>query len=147
MILFDEIEKAHPDIFNSLLQILEDGRLTDAQGRVVDFKNTVIIMTTNLGTRDISKGVSVGFGPAHESKGSYDRMKTTVQQELKQHFRPEFLNRVDDTIGLTRFLAPLLPPPLHVATTGDVTHSIDMLRNASYAVTSWLSASADVTDS
>src|SRR5271165_6790048 len=98
VVLFDEIEKAHPDIFNSLLQILEDGRLTDAQGRVVDFKNTVIIMTTNLGTRDISKGASVGFGPAHESKGSYDRMKTTVQQELKQHFRPEFLNRVDDTI-------------------------------------------------
>jgi ATP-dependent Clp protease ATP-binding subunit ClpC len=98
VVLFDEIEKAHPDIFNSLLQILEDGRLTDAQGRVVDFKNTVIIMTTNLGTRDISKGVSVGFGPAHESKGSYDRMKTTVQEELKQHFRPEFLNRVDDTI-------------------------------------------------
>ena len=98
VVLFDEIEKAHPDIFNSLLQILEDGRLTDAQGRVVDFKNTVIIMTTNLGTRDISKGVSVGFGPAHESKGSYDRMKTKVQEELKQHFRPEFLNRVDDTI-------------------------------------------------
>jgi ATP-dependent Clp protease ATP-binding subunit ClpC len=98
VVLFDEIEKAHPDIFNSLLQILEDGRLTDAQGRVVDFKNTMIIMTTNLGTRDISKGISVGFGPAHESKGSYDRMKTTVQQELKQHFRPEFLNRVDDTI-------------------------------------------------
>jgi ATP-dependent Clp protease ATP-binding subunit ClpC len=98
VVLFDEIEKAHPDIFNSLLQILEDGRLTDAQGRAVDFKNTVIIMTTNLGTRDISKGVSVGFGTAGESRGSYDRMKTTVQQELKQHFRPEFLNRVDDTI-------------------------------------------------
>ena len=98
VVLFDEIEKAHPDIFNSLLQILEDGRLTDAQGRVVDFKNTVIIMTTNLGTRDISKGVSVGFGPAHESKGSHDRMKTKVTEELKQHFRPEFLNRVDDTI-------------------------------------------------
>jgi ATP-dependent Clp protease ATP-binding subunit ClpC len=98
VVLFDEIEKAHQDIFNSLLQILEDGRLTDAQGRVVDFKNTVIIMTTNLGTRDISKGVSLGFGPAHESKGSYDRMKTKVQDELKHHFRPEFLNRVDDTI-------------------------------------------------
>ena len=98
VVLFDEIEKAHPDIFNSLLQILEDGRLTDARGRVVDFKNTVIIMTTNLGTRDISKGVSVGFGTAGESRGSYNRMKTTVQQELKQHFRPEFLNRVDDTI-------------------------------------------------
>jgi ATP-dependent Clp protease ATP-binding subunit ClpC len=98
VVLFDEIEKAHPDIFNSLLQILEDGRLTDAQGRVVDFKNTVIIMTTNLGTGDISKGVSIGFGPAHESKGSYDRMKTKVTEELKKHFRPEFLNRVDDTI-------------------------------------------------
>ena len=98
VVLFDEIEKAHPDVFNSLLQILEDGRLTDAQGRVVDFKNTVIIMTTNLGTRDISKGVSLGFGPAHESTGSYDRMKTKVNEELKQHFRPEFLNRVDDTI-------------------------------------------------
>ena len=98
VVLFDEIEKAHPDIFSALLQILEDGRLTDAQGRVVDFRNTVIIMTTNLGTRDISKGVSVGFGTAGQSRGSYDRMKTTVQQQLKQHFRPEFLNRVDDMI-------------------------------------------------
>src|SRR5216110_752500 len=91
VVLFDEVEKAHPDVFNTLLQILEDGRLTDSQGRVVDFKNTVIIMTTNLGTRDISKGVSLGFAKAHESKGSYDRMKTKVQEELKQHFRPEFL--------------------------------------------------------
>jgi ATP-dependent Clp protease ATP-binding subunit ClpC len=98
VVLFDEIEKAHGDIFNSLLQILEDGRLTDAQGRVIDFKNTVIIMTTNLGTRDISKGVTVGFGAASESKGSYDRMKAKVGEELKQHFRPEFLNRVDDVI-------------------------------------------------
>src|SRR6201990_1602834 len=98
VVLFDEIEKAHPDIFNSLLQILEDGRLTDAQGRVVDFKNTVIIMTTNLGTKDISKGVSVGFARSGESRGSYDRMKNKVQEELKSHFRPEFLNRVDDII-------------------------------------------------
>jgi ATP-dependent Clp protease ATP-binding subunit ClpC len=98
VVLFDEIEKAHPDIFNSLLQILEDGRLTDAQGRMVDFKNTVIIMTTNLGTRDISKGVSVGFAKPGESRGSYDRMKAKVGEELKQHFRPEFLNRVDDII-------------------------------------------------
>jgi len=97
-VLFDEIEKAHPDIFNSLLQILEDGRLTDAQGRTVDFKNTVIIMTTNLGTRDISKGVSVGFARPGEARGSYDRMKNKVQEELKQHFKPEFLNRVDDII-------------------------------------------------
>src|SRR6201984_2997052 len=98
VVLFDEIEKAHPDIFNSLLQILEDGRLTDAQGRMVDFKNTVIIMTTNLGTRDISKGVSVGFARQGESRGSYDRMKNKVQEELKQHFKPEFLNRVDDIV-------------------------------------------------
>src|SRR5205823_11509022 len=84
--------------FNSLLQILEDGRLTDAQGRTVDFKNTVIIMTTNLGTRDISKGVSVGFARSGDVRGSYDRMKAKVQDELKHHFRPEFLNRVDDTI-------------------------------------------------
>jgi len=98
VVLFDEIEKAHGDIFNSLLQILEDGRLTDAQGRVVDFKNTVIIMTTNLGTKDISKGIGVGFGSAADSRGSYDRMKSKVGEELKQHFRPEFLNRVDDVI-------------------------------------------------
>jgi len=98
VVLFDEIEKAHPDIFNSLLQILEDGRLTDAQGRMVDFKNTVIIMTTNLGTKDISKGVSVGFARQGETRGSYDRMKAKVGEELKQHFKPEFLNRVDDVI-------------------------------------------------
>jgi ATP-dependent Clp protease ATP-binding subunit ClpC len=83
VVLFDEIEKAHQDIFNSLLQILEDGQLTDAQGRVVDFKNTVIIMTTNLGTKDLSKGVSMGFGPAGESKGSYERMTNRVQDELR----------------------------------------------------------------
>src|SRR6478752_3218146 len=98
VVLFDEIEKAHPDIFNSLLQILEDGRLTDAQGRVVDFKNTVIIMTTNLGTRDISKGQGVGFAKSNDTESNYDRMKSKVQEELKQHFRPEFLNRVDDII-------------------------------------------------
>jgi ATP-dependent Clp protease ATP-binding subunit ClpC len=98
VVLFDEVEKAHPDIFNSLLQILEEGRLTDSQGRVVDFKNTVIIMTTNLGSRDISKGVSLGFGNASDVQGSYERMKAKVQEELKQHFRPEFLNRVDETI-------------------------------------------------
>ncbi|MGN6162874.1 MAG: ATP-dependent Clp protease ATP-binding subunit, partial [Marmoricola sp.] len=90
VVLFDEVEKAHPDIFNSLLQILEEGRLTDSQGRVVDFKNTVIIMTTNHGSRDISKGVSLGFGNASDAQGTYERMKTKVQEELKQHFRPEF---------------------------------------------------------
>ena len=98
VVLFDEVEKAHPDIFNSLLQILEDGRLTDSQGRVVDFKNTVIIMTTNLGTRDIAKGVSLGFSAGPDTRSDYDRMKAKVNDELKQHFRPEFLNRVDDTI-------------------------------------------------
>ncbi len=98
VVLFDEVEKAHADIFNSLLQILEDGRLTDAQGRVVDFKNTVIIMTTNLGTRDISKAVSLGFSAGNDVGSNYERMKNKVNDELKQHFRPEFLNRVDDTI-------------------------------------------------
>ena len=98
VVLFDEVEKAHPDIFNSLLQILEDGRLTDSQGRVVDFKNTVIIMTTNLGTRDIAKGVSLGFSAGPDTRTDYERMKAKVADELKQHFRPEFLNRVDDTI-------------------------------------------------
>jgi ATP-dependent Clp protease ATP-binding subunit ClpC len=103
VVLFDEIEKAHPEIFNSLLQILEEGRLTDAQGRVVDFKNTVIIMTTNLGTKDIAKGVHLGFSQAQDTRGSYERMKNKVTEELKQHFRPEFLNRVDETIVFPPF--------------------------------------------
>ena len=98
VILFDEVEKAHQDLFNSLLQILEEGRLTDSQGRVVDFKNTVIIMTTNLGTKDIARAQNTGFQVAGDTTGSYDRMKTKVNDELKQHFRPEFLNRVDETI-------------------------------------------------
>ncbi|MQA78375.1 MAG: AAA domain-containing protein [Streptosporangiales bacterium] len=98
VILFDEVEKAHPDIFNSLLQILEEGRLSDAQGRVVDFKNTVVIMTTNLGTRDISRGFATGFASAVDDGDDYDRMKSKVDEELKHHFRPEFINRVDDII-------------------------------------------------
>ena len=99
VVLFDEVEKAHADIFNSLLQILEDGRLTDSQGRGVDFKNTVIIMTTNLGTRDISKSIGgLGFTSGKDIGGNYDRMKNKVTDELKQHFRPEFLNRVDDVV-------------------------------------------------
>ena len=98
VVLFDEVEKAHADIFNSLLQILEEGKLTDAQGRTVDFKNTVIIMTTNLGTKDIAKGVMTGFQAGGALSNDYERMKNKVQDELKQHFRPEFLNRVDDTI-------------------------------------------------
>ncbi len=98
VVLFDEIEKAHPDIFNSLLQILDEGRLTDAQGRVVDFKNTVIVMTTNLGSRDISKSVNLGFSAAGDAASSYEKMKAKVSDELKQHFRPEFLNRVDEVV-------------------------------------------------
>ena len=98
VVLFDEIEKAHPDIFNSLLQVLEDGRLTDSQGRTVDFKNTVIIMTTNLGTRDISKGQGLGFANSGDDLTNYERMKAKVSDELKSHFRPEFLNRIDDVI-------------------------------------------------
>src|SRR5687768_417859 len=98
VVLFDEVEKAHPDVFNTLLQILEDGRLTDSQGRVVDFKNTVLIMTSNLGTRDISKGFNLGFAKDNDTQGAYERMKSKVQDELKQHFRPEFLNRIDDIV-------------------------------------------------
>ena len=99
VVLFDEVEKAHPDVFNTLLQVLEDGRLTDGQGRIVDFKNTVLILTTNLGTRDASKAMStLGFAAANDTAGDYERMKQKVNDELKQHFRPEFLNRIDDTI-------------------------------------------------
>ena len=98
VVLFDEVEKAPPDIFNSLLQILEEGRLTDSQGRKVDFKNTVIIMTTNLGTRDINKGVLTGFQSTENITHDYSRMKAKVNEELKQHFRPEFLNRVDEVV-------------------------------------------------
>ncbi|HLV89821.1 MAG TPA: ATP-dependent Clp protease ATP-binding subunit [Acidimicrobiia bacterium] len=96
VVLFDEIEKAHPDVFNTLLQILEEGRLTDAQGRSVDFKNTVIIMTSNLGTRDLHKK-AVGFH-AEDTEVSYEFMKERVTEELKKHFRPEFLNRLDEII-------------------------------------------------
>ncbi|MER3453285.1 MAG: NDP-hexose 4-ketoreductase, partial [Acidimicrobiia bacterium] len=96
VVLFDEIEKAHPDVFNTLLQILEDGRLTDAQGRTVDFKNTVLIMTSNLGTADLRKA-TVGFTKADEAV-TYEKMKQKVHEALKQHFRPEFLNRIDEVI-------------------------------------------------
>ena len=85
VVLFDEIEKAHPDIFNSLLQVLEDGRLTDSQGRVVDFKNTIIIMTTNLGTRDISKSLNLGFTNASDTVTNYERMKGKVAEIGRAH--------------------------------------------------------------
>ena len=96
VVLFDEIEKAHPDVFNTLLQILEEGRLTDSQGRSVDFRNTVLIMTSNLGTQDLRKA-NVGF-TTDDSAMSYERMKDKVMDALKQHFRPEFLNRLDEII-------------------------------------------------
>ena len=96
VVLFDEVEKAHPDVFNTLLQILEDGRLTDSQGRAVDFKNTILIMTSNLGTADLRKA-AIGF-VKDSDLASHERMKEKVHQALKLHFRPEFLNRIDDTI-------------------------------------------------
>jgi ATP-dependent Clp protease ATP-binding subunit ClpC len=97
VVLFDEVEKAHPDVFNTLLQVLEDGRLTDGQGRVVDFKNTVLILTTNLGTRDASKAIAkLGFAAANDAAGDYERMKQKVTDELKQHFRPEEIVQIVD---------------------------------------------------
>src|SRR5205085_589102 len=113
VVLFDEIEKAHPDVFNTLLQILEDGRLTDAQGRSVDFKNTVIIMTSNLGTADLRKA-SIGFARADEAV-TYEKMKEKVHEELKRHFRPEFLNRIDDVIVF------------HQLSTEEITEIVDLL--------------------
>ncbi|MEV6873713.1 ATP-dependent Clp protease ATP-binding subunit [Amycolatopsis sp. NPDC051128] len=98
VVLFDEIEKAHQEIYNTLLQVLEDGRLTDGQGRTVDFKNTVLIFTSNLGTSDISKSVSLGFAGSNDTGTRYEKMKQKVNEEMKKHFRPEFLNRIDDII-------------------------------------------------
>jgi ATP-dependent Clp protease ATP-binding subunit ClpC len=97
VVLFDEIEKAHPDVFNMLLQVLDDGRLTDSVGHVVDFKNTILIMTSNLGTSFIGKRVSPGFLPEGEDS-THEKMKERVLDELKRAFRPEFINRIDDTI-------------------------------------------------
>ena len=112
-VLFDQIEKAHPDVFNALLQILEDGRLTDSQGRSVDFKNTVIIMTSNLGTADLRKA-SVGFAKTSEAV-TYEKMKLKVNDALKQHFRPEFLNCVDYVIVF------------HELTKDEITEIIDLM--------------------
>jgi ATP-dependent Clp protease ATP-binding subunit ClpC len=100
VLLLDEIEKAHPDVFNVLLQILEDGRLTDSQGRTVDFRNAIVIMTSNVGAQDISKDMSFGFAAsdAEEGGASYDDMKGRIMGELKKVFRPEFLNRIDEVI-------------------------------------------------
>ncbi|MEP6853527.1 MAG: ATP-dependent Clp protease ATP-binding subunit, partial [bacterium] len=115
VVLFDEVEKAHPDVFNTLLQVLEDGRLTDGQGRIVDFKNTVLILTTNLGTRDVAKAVGLGFTSANDTQSNYERMKQRVNDELKQHFRPEFLNRIDDIIVF------------HQLSTEEITSIVDLM--------------------
>jgi ATP-dependent Clp protease ATP-binding subunit ClpC len=98
VVLLDEIEKAHPDVFNILLQILEDGKLTDAQGRKVDFRNTIVIMTSNIGASTISKNQTLGFSLGDESGLSYDEMKDRIMGELKKVFRPELLNRIDEVI-------------------------------------------------
>ena len=113
VVLFDEIEKAHPDVFNTLLQILEEGRLTDSQGRTVDFRNTVLIMTSNLGTQDLRKA-NVGFTKA-DSAMSYERMKERVNDSLKDHFKPEFLNRIDEVIVF------------HELDRGEVMRMVDMM--------------------
>jgi len=98
VVLLDEIEKAHPDVFNILLQILEDGKLTDAQGRKVDFRNTIVIMTSNIGAATISKNQSLGFSMGDETGLSYEEMKDRIMGELKKVFRPELLNRIDEVI-------------------------------------------------
>jgi ATP-dependent Clp protease ATP-binding subunit ClpC len=98
VVLLDEIEKAHPDVFNILLQILEDGKLTDAQGRKVDFRNTIVIMTSNIGAGTISKNQTLGFSVGDDSGLSYEEMKDRIMGELKKVFRPELLNRIDEVI-------------------------------------------------
>ncbi|MDM8300191.1 ATP-dependent Clp protease ATP-binding subunit [Collinsella tanakaei] len=102
VVLFDEIEKAHPDIFNILLQVLDEGRLTDGQGKTVDFRNTVVIMTSNVGAREIAQNSSVGFGTTGEAGLSTDEIRTRAMGELKRLFRPEFLNRVDDIVVFSK---------------------------------------------
>jgi ATP-dependent Clp protease ATP-binding subunit ClpC len=106
VVLFDEIEKAHPDVFNILLQILEDGKLTDSQGRKVDFRNVIVIMTSNIGSQSISKNVSLGFNLTDEEGLSYEDMKTRVMGDLKKVFRPELLNRIDEVIVFPKLTKP-----------------------------------------
>ncbi|MFA6549393.1 MAG: AAA family ATPase, partial [Candidatus Margulisiibacteriota bacterium] len=98
VLLFDEIEKAHPDVFNILLQILEDGRLTDSKGHVVDFKNTIVIMTSNIGQKEIVQQGAIGFMAREDREANYEKMKDTVLSDMKKEFRPEFLNRIDEII-------------------------------------------------
>ncbi len=117
VLLLDEIEKAHPDVFNILLQILEDGRLTDAQGRTVDFRNAIVIMTSNIGASEIAKNTSIGFTVADETGMSYDDMKNRIMSDLKKVFRPEFLNRIDEVIVF------------HKLAKGEVKEIIDLMIN------------------
>ncbi|RJQ41904.1 MAG: ATP-dependent Clp protease ATP-binding subunit [Gaiellales bacterium] len=117
VILLDEIEKAHPDVFNILLQILEDGHLTDSQGRTVDFRNTIVIMTSNIGAQTISRESTLGFGKADEQGMSYEEMKNRITGELKKVFRPEFLNRLDEVIVF------------HKLERGDIKQIVDLMIN------------------
>ena len=119
VILFDEIEKAHPEVFNILLQVLDDGRLTDSKGRVVNFKNTVIVMTSNIGSEFIDKMQTIGFGSGSDGD-IYNNAKDKIMERLKDYFRPEFLNRLDDII-----MFDILPPE---ALKGIVTIQIERLR-------------------
>ena len=98
VVLFDEIEKAHPDVFNILLQVLDDGHITDSQGRKVDFRNTVIIMTSNAGAQSIVDAKRLGFNAVQDEKEDYKKMQSNVMDEVKRIFRPEFLNRIDEII-------------------------------------------------
>jgi ATP-dependent Clp protease ATP-binding subunit ClpC len=116
VLLLDEIEKAHPDVFNILLQILEDGRLTDAQGRTVDFRHTIVIMTSNIGASEIAKNFQIGFSTIEDETGvSYDEMKSRIMGELKRVFRPEFINRIDDVVVF------------HKLTKGQIKEIVDLL--------------------
>jgi ATP-dependent Clp protease ATP-binding subunit ClpC len=116
VLLLDEIEKAHPDVFNILLQILEDGRLTDSQGRTVDFRHAIVIMTSNIGAGEIARNTPLGFSVSDDETGiSYDDMKSRIMGELKKVFRPEFLNRIDDVIVF------------HKLTKDEIKHIVDLL--------------------
>jgi ATP-dependent Clp protease ATP-binding subunit ClpC len=118
VILLDEVEKAHPEVFNILLQVMEDGRLTDSQGRIVDFKNAVIIMTSNIGAHIINREQGIGlrqFKQVDEDQKAYEGMKNRIQDELKRVFRPEFINRVDETIVF------------HSLTAADIHHIVDLM--------------------
>lgn len=113
VILFDEIEKAHPDVFNVLLQVLDDGRITDSQGRKIDFKNTIIIMTSNVGAKEIMEPKHLGFDTENSEKSDYEFMKGRVMDELKRDFKPEFLNRIDETVVFKALGKPELKKIVH----------------------------------